>query len=60
MNLGHSCQGELKIRMDPESLSGKDVYVQGLTERTVSSMQDFIKLLSLGSRRRTGKCVLAD
>jgi hypothetical protein len=46
---------DLKIRMDPESLSGKELYVQGLTERAVSSLKDFEKLLKLGSKRRTGE-----
>ncbi|KAJ3226631.1 hypothetical protein HK099_004512 [Clydaea vesicula] len=44
---------ELKIRTDPESLSGKDLFVQGLTEKCIASEEEFKKLLIFGGKRRT-------
>ncbi|KAJ3280664.1 Kinesin-like protein kif1b [Borealophlyctis nickersoniae] len=45
--------GSLKIRMDPNSLSGRDLHVQGLTEWDVTSVEDFGRILEVGARRRT-------
>ncbi|KAJ3412537.1 hypothetical protein HDV05_000618 [Chytridiales sp. JEL 0842] len=46
-------QGDLKIRIDPESLTGKDLYVQGLTEHYINSMSDYMKIIRLGMKNRT-------
>ncbi|KAJ3039348.1 Chromosome-associated kinesin kif4a, partial [Rhizophlyctis rosea] len=43
----------LKIRKDPNSLSGKDLHVEGLTEWDVLDDEDFERVLQVGSRRRT-------
>ncbi|KAI9096528.1 P-loop containing nucleoside triphosphate hydrolase protein [Phlyctochytrium arcticum] len=44
---------DLRIRMDPDSLSGRELYVQGLTEREVVGLDDYIRVVHTGSRRRT-------
>jgi hypothetical protein len=38
-------QAELRIRMDPESLNGKELHVQGITERFVVEFNDYVKIL---------------
>ncbi|KAJ3098688.1 Kinesin-like protein kif3a [Phlyctochytrium planicorne] len=44
---------DMKIRMDPESLSGKGLYVQGLSEIRLSAPEDYINLIKLGTKNRT-------
>jgi GTPase SAR1 family protein len=44
---------ELRIRMDPMSTSGKELYIEGLTERLLKTAHDFTKLIQLGRSRRT-------
>jgi hypothetical protein len=39
--------------MDPDSVTGKELHVQGLTERHVSEFQDYIKILEIGAKHRT-------
>ncbi|KAI9105267.1 P-loop containing nucleoside triphosphate hydrolase protein [Phlyctochytrium arcticum] len=46
-------QGELRIRQDPESSTGRDLYISGITERSITSIQDYVKLLQIGGRHRT-------
>eukprot|EP00842_Homolaphlyctis_polyrhiza_P000824 jgi/Hompol1/1742/HPOL_001457-RA len=46
-------QGELRIRMDPTSTTGRDLFVEGLTERTMLSWNDYVKMVEIGSRNRT-------
>ena len=47
---------ELKIRLDPTSLSGKDVYVQGLTQVPLVTDKDYIKAIETGvSKRRVAE-----
>jgi Kinesin motor domain len=43
----------LKIRMDPLSNSGKELYVEGLSERLLSTEADFARMIALGTSRRT-------
>ncbi|KAJ3036412.1 Chromosome-associated kinesin kif4a [Rhizophlyctis rosea] len=43
----------LKIRKDPNSLSGRDLHVEGLTEWDVLDDEDFERVLRVGSQRRT-------
>ncbi|KAJ3192817.1 Kinesin-like protein kif3a [Irineochytrium annulatum] len=49
----HAIGQELKIRMDPDSLSGKDLYVQGLSEVAVTSAADLLKIITTGTKNRT-------
>ncbi|KAJ3214406.1 Kinesin-like protein kif3a [Dinochytrium kinnereticum] len=44
---------ELKIRMDPESISGKGLYVQGLSEMRIYETNDYLKLIRSGTKNRT-------
>ena len=44
----------LKIRMDPDSMTGRDLFVQGLSERYVTTYDDYINILEIGSKNRTG------
>lgn len=44
---------DLRIRMDPESVTGKDLHVQGLTERHVAELKDYLKVLEIGAKHRT-------
>lgn len=43
----------LKIRMDPHSASGKELHVEGLTERLLVTEQDYIKMVTTATSRRT-------
>ncbi|KAJ3005489.1 hypothetical protein HKX48_000650 [Thoreauomyces humboldtii] len=40
-------QADLKIRIDPDSLSGHELYVQGLTEHEVSDIDDYVQVIIL-------------
>lgn len=44
---------ELKIRFDPISANGKDLFVEGLSERPLVVESDYLKLITDGTRRRT-------
>ncbi|KAI8853661.1 P-loop containing nucleoside triphosphate hydrolase protein [Chytridium lagenaria] len=44
---------DLKIRMDPESISGKGLYVQGLTEVQIVEADDYVKVIKMGTKNRT-------
>ncbi|KAJ3239412.1 Kinesin-like protein kif21b [Chytriomyces hyalinus] len=46
-------QESLKIRMEPGSTSGKDLYVQNLSERYISNLQDYRRILEVGAINRT-------
>ncbi|KAI8816825.1 P-loop containing nucleoside triphosphate hydrolase protein [Fimicolochytrium jonesii] len=46
-------QADLRIRMDPDSLSGRELYVQGLTEREVVDIEDYVRVAQVGAKRRT-------
>ncbi|TPX70411.1 hypothetical protein SpCBS45565_g01720 [Spizellomyces sp. 'palustris'] len=46
-------QADLRIRMDPDSLSGNELYVQGLTQREVVDLEDYVRVVQAGARRRT-------
>ncbi|KAI8607398.1 kinesin motor domain-containing protein, partial [Chytriomyces sp. MP71] len=46
-------QESLKIRMEPDSTSGKDLYVQNLSERTITTLTDYRRILETGARNRT-------
>ncbi|KAJ3159559.1 Kinesin-like protein kif3a [Geranomyces michiganensis] len=46
-------QADLRIRIDPDSLSGRELYVQGLTEREVVTLEDYVRVAHTGTRRRT-------
>ena len=46
-------QAELRIRMDPDSVSGKELHVQGLTERHVVEFTDYMKIIQIGAKHRT-------
>ncbi|KAJ3033531.1 Chromosome-associated kinesin kif4a [Rhizophlyctis rosea] len=46
-------QSDLRIRQDPDSVTGRDLYISGITERSLSSIQDYVKLLLIGGRHRT-------
>ena len=39
--------------MDPDSTTGTDLHVQGLTERRVVELGDYIKILQIGAKHRT-------
>jgi hypothetical protein len=39
--------------MDPDSITGKDLHVQGLTERSVVELSDYLKILEIGAKHRT-------
>ena len=43
----------MRIRLDPDSVTGKELHVQGLTERHVVEIQDYLKILDIGARHRT-------
>lgn len=43
----------LKIRIDPLGASGKELYVEGLSEVILSNISDYKDLISLGKSRRT-------
>ncbi|KAJ3186916.1 Kinesin-like protein kif17 [Gaertneriomyces sp. JEL0708] len=45
-------QGDLRIRQDPESANGQDLVVSGITERSIETIHDYIKILQTGSRNR--------
>ncbi|KAI8818472.1 P-loop containing nucleoside triphosphate hydrolase protein [Fimicolochytrium jonesii] len=51
--VGRDEQGDLKIRQDPESTTGRDLYISGITERSVTSVQEFSKVMQIGGRHRT-------
>ena len=44
---------DLRIRIDPESVTGKELHVQGLTERHVVELADYLKILEIGAKHRT-------
>jgi kinesin family protein 3/17 len=44
---------DLRIRMDPLSISGKELYVEGLTEKPLKTANDFTKLIRMGTKNRT-------
>ncbi|KAI9353705.1 P-loop containing nucleoside triphosphate hydrolase protein [Obelidium mucronatum] len=46
-------QEDLKIRMESGSTTGKDLYVQNLSERYISSMKDYFKVLTTGAKNRS-------
>ncbi|KAJ3172538.1 Kinesin-like protein kif3a [Geranomyces variabilis] len=46
-------QSELKIRQDPNSTNGRDLYISGITEKSVNTLQDYTRLMHTGSRHRT-------
>ncbi|KAJ3391291.1 Kinesin-like protein kif3a [Entophlyctis sp. JEL0112] len=46
-------QESLKIRMEPGSTSGKDLYVQNLSERYINSLHDYLKILTIGAKNRS-------
>ncbi|KAI8917024.1 P-loop containing nucleoside triphosphate hydrolase protein [Powellomyces hirtus] len=46
-------QADLRIRIDPDSLTGRELYVQGLTEREVVNLNDYVRVAQIGARRRT-------
>ncbi|KAK5669187.1 hypothetical protein QVD99_003597 [Batrachochytrium dendrobatidis] len=46
-------QGELRIRIDSKSATGKELYVEGLTERQLSTPLDYLKMIELGIKHRT-------
>lgn len=43
---------ELKIRLDPTSISGKDVYVQGLKQVPLTKEADYIEAIAMGVTKR--------
>ncbi|KAJ3347087.1 Kinesin-like protein kif3a [Kappamyces sp. JEL0680] len=43
---------ELKIRMDPRSVTGKDVYVQGQVQKPLATETDYINLIATGVSKR--------
>lgn len=45
--------GDLRIRQDPDSTTGRDLYVSGITERSLTNIHDYVKLLQIGGRHRT-------
>jgi hypothetical protein len=49
----NDAQAELRIRMDPDSLTGRELHVQGITERSVVELNDYMKILEIGSKNRT-------
>ncbi|TPX64118.1 hypothetical protein SpCBS45565_g06087 [Spizellomyces sp. 'palustris'] len=51
--VGRDEQGELRIRQDPESTTGRELYISGITERSLSTIQDYVKVLQIGGRHRT-------
>ncbi|KAJ3032035.1 UNVERIFIED_CONTAM: hypothetical protein HDU68_008068 [Siphonaria sp. JEL0065] len=46
-------QEELKIRMESGTTTGKDLYVQNLSERYISSLKDYFKVLTTGAKNRS-------
>ncbi|KAJ3153069.1 Kinesin-like protein kif3a [Geranomyces michiganensis] len=46
-------QSELRIRQDPNSTTGRDLYISGITEKSVNTLQDYTKLMHTGGRHRT-------
>ncbi|KAI8896858.1 P-loop containing nucleoside triphosphate hydrolase protein [Globomyces pollinis-pini] len=46
-------QGDLKIRMDPNSITGKELYVEGLTETSIKTSSDLLRLIQNGTKNRT-------
>ncbi|KAJ3285132.1 Kinesin-like protein kif21b [Rhizoclosmatium sp. JEL0117] len=46
-------QENLKIRMETGTTSGKDLYVQNLTEKHISSIKDYLKVLTTGAKNRS-------
>ncbi|KAJ3295970.1 hypothetical protein HDU79_007762 [Rhizoclosmatium sp. JEL0117] len=46
-------QEDLKIRMEAGTTSGKDLYVQNLSERYMSSLPDYLKVLITGAKHRS-------
>ncbi|KAI8891934.1 kinesin motor domain-containing protein, partial [Globomyces pollinis-pini] len=45
-------QEDLKIRLDPRSATGKDLFVQGLTELSLITENDYSKVIATGVQRR--------
>jgi kinesin family protein 3/17 len=43
----------LRIRMDPVSSSGKELYVDGLSEVMLSSVEEFEEMIMIGTSKRT-------
>ncbi|ORY42372.1 kinesin-domain-containing protein, partial [Rhizoclosmatium globosum] len=43
----------LKIRMETGTTSGKDLYVQNLTEKHIGSIKDYLKVLTTGAKNRS-------
>ncbi|KAH6590390.1 hypothetical protein BASA50_009365 [Batrachochytrium salamandrivorans] len=50
---GADQQGELRIRIDPDSSSGKDLYVEGLSERQLVTPLDYLETIEMGIKNRT-------
>ncbi|KAI8916834.1 P-loop containing nucleoside triphosphate hydrolase protein [Entophlyctis helioformis] len=46
-------QGGLRIRIDPNSVSGHDLHVEGLTERQVVTESDYLRIIQMGAKHRT-------
>lgn len=44
---------DLRIRMDPLSTTGRELYVEGLSEVIISNEADFEQILASGTSRRT-------
>ncbi|TPX60236.1 hypothetical protein PhCBS80983_g01905 [Powellomyces hirtus] len=51
--VGREEQSDLRIRQDPESSTGRDLYISGITEKSLTTLADYSKLLHMGSRHRT-------
>ncbi|KAJ3011827.1 UNVERIFIED_CONTAM: Kinesin-like protein kif21b [Siphonaria sp. JEL0065] len=46
-------QDILKIRIEHDSATGRDLYVQNLSEKYISSLQDYLKILTTGAKNRS-------
>ncbi|KAJ3111743.1 hypothetical protein HK100_002589, partial [Physocladia obscura] len=46
-------QETLKIRMEPDSTTGKDLYVQNLSERYINNLHDYLRILTTGAKNRS-------
>ncbi|KAI9353703.1 P-loop containing nucleoside triphosphate hydrolase protein [Obelidium mucronatum] len=42
-----------KDKQEPESITGKDLYVQNLTEKYISTLQDYVRILTTGAKNRS-------
>lgn len=46
-------QGELRIRIDPESIAGNELHIEGITNRQLINASDFHKIIQTGTKNRT-------